>query len=172
MLLDNLSAHTSACVAELVEACGGTVRYLPTYSPDLSPIELAFAKLKELVRRAAVRTHEGLEQEVAEAGRRSPLRMFVTFSGNVVIGWFLSGINLSALSYKPTTRVQTRYSHLIICCIMVCIHGHRIQYRQGGSMLHYPSTRAGRVTRAAGTRPARAGAGAGTAACQLRRAFG
>ena len=51
VLLDNLSAHTSACVAELVEARGGTVRYLPTYSPDLSPIELAFAKFKELVRR-------------------------------------------------------------------------------------------------------------------------
>jgi transposase len=67
VLLDNLSAHTSACVAALVEARGGTVRYLPPYSPDLSPIELAFAKFKELVRRAAARTREGLEQAVAEA---------------------------------------------------------------------------------------------------------
>ena len=67
VLLDNLSAHTSACVADLVEARGGTVRYLPTYSPDLSPIELAFAKVKALVRRAAARTREALEQAVAEA---------------------------------------------------------------------------------------------------------
>jgi transposase len=67
VLLDNLSVHTSSCVVELVEARGGTVCFLPTYSPDLSPIELAFAKFKELGRRAAARTREALEQAVAEA---------------------------------------------------------------------------------------------------------
>ena len=67
VLLDNLSVHTSACVAELVAKRGGTVWYLPTYSPDLSPIELAVAKFKALVRRAAARTREALEQAVADA---------------------------------------------------------------------------------------------------------
>ena len=67
VLLDNLSAHTSACVTEVVAKRGGTVWYLPTYSPDLSPIELAFAKFKGLVRRAAARTREALEQAVADA---------------------------------------------------------------------------------------------------------
>lgn len=70
VLLDNLSAHTSACVAELVAKRGGTVWYLPPYSPDLSPIELAFAKFKALVRRAAARTREALEQAVADAWTR------------------------------------------------------------------------------------------------------
>jgi transposase len=67
VLLDNLSVHTSARVAEIVAERGCSVWYLPTYSPDLSPIELAFAKFKELVRRAAARTSEALEQAVADA---------------------------------------------------------------------------------------------------------
>jgi len=67
VLLDNLSVHISARVAELVAAHGCTVWYLPSYSPDLSPIELAFAKFKDLVRRAGARTREALEQAVAEA---------------------------------------------------------------------------------------------------------
>jgi len=67
VLLDNLSAHIGAGVAEAVAKRGCQVWYLPTYSPDLSPIELAFAKFKDLVRRAAARTREALEQAVADA---------------------------------------------------------------------------------------------------------
>ena len=67
ILLDNLSVHTSAEVAEIVAAHGCSVWYLPTYSPDLSPIELAFAKFKDRVRRAGARTREALEQAVTEA---------------------------------------------------------------------------------------------------------
>jgi transposase len=67
VLLDNLSVHTSECVEEALAKRGCRVWYLPTYSPDLSPIELAFAKFKELVRRAAARTREALEQAVADA---------------------------------------------------------------------------------------------------------
>lgn len=67
VLVDNLSAHSSARVAEIVAEKGCTVWYLPSYSPDLSPIELAFAKFKELVRRAKARTREALEQAVADA---------------------------------------------------------------------------------------------------------
>ena len=67
VLMDNLSAHISEAVAEVVAKHNCQVWYLPTYSPDLSPIELAFAKFKELVRKAAARTQEALEQAVAEA---------------------------------------------------------------------------------------------------------
>lgn len=60
VVMDNLSAHKVAGVREAVEAAGASVLYLPPYSPDLNPIELAFAKLKWLVRSAAERTVEGL----------------------------------------------------------------------------------------------------------------
>jgi transposase len=67
VVMDNLRAHISAGVAEAAAKRGCQVWYLPTYSPDLSPIELAFAKFKELVRKAAARTREALEQAVADA---------------------------------------------------------------------------------------------------------
>jgi transposase len=47
-------------VREAVEAAGATSRYLPSYSPDLNPIEQVFAKLKEALRAAAARTTEAL----------------------------------------------------------------------------------------------------------------
>ena len=56
VLLDNLSAHKSARTRALIEARDCELWYLPAYSPDLSPIEHAFSKLKALLRRAAART--------------------------------------------------------------------------------------------------------------------
>ena len=50
VVLDNLPCHKSAVVRAAVEAAGCRLRYLPPYSPDLNPIELAFAKLKRLLR--------------------------------------------------------------------------------------------------------------------------
>ena len=67
VLIDNLSAHIGAGVTEAAAKRGCQVWFLPTYSPDLSPIELAFAKFKELVRKAAARTQDALEQAVADA---------------------------------------------------------------------------------------------------------
>jgi len=60
VVMDNLSSHKAAGVREAIEGAGGRVRYLPPYSPDLNPIENAFAKLKGLVRAAAERTADGL----------------------------------------------------------------------------------------------------------------
>lgn len=57
---DNLSVHQSARARELIAAAGCQVVFLPAYSPDCNPIELAFAKLKGLVRRANPRTVAGL----------------------------------------------------------------------------------------------------------------
>ena len=65
VVMDNLSAHKSARVRALVEARGCELWYLPTYSPDLSPIEEAFSKLKAWLRRAKARTREALEQAIA-----------------------------------------------------------------------------------------------------------
>ena len=53
VVLDNLGAHKVSGVRAAIEAVGATLRHLPPYSPDLNPIELAFAKLKGLLRRPA-----------------------------------------------------------------------------------------------------------------------
>ena len=58
--MDNLSSHKRAAARQLIEAAGAELRFLPPYSPDLNPIEMAFSKLKALLRKAAERTVEGL----------------------------------------------------------------------------------------------------------------
>lgn len=60
VIMDNLSSHKGPCVREMIKAAGAELRYLPPYSPDFSPIENAFAKLKALLRKAAERSVEGL----------------------------------------------------------------------------------------------------------------
>ena len=60
VVMDNLSCHTQQAVRLALETAGHTVLYQPPYSPDLNPIELAFSKLKRLLRKAAERTVEGL----------------------------------------------------------------------------------------------------------------
>jgi transposase len=60
LVLDNLSSHKSEAVKALIEAVGATVMFLPSYSPDLNPIELMFSKLKSLLRGAAERTVDAL----------------------------------------------------------------------------------------------------------------
>lgn len=67
VLLDNLSAHTSSRLRELLAARGCRLWYLPSYSPDFSPIELAISKIKAELRRVGARTREALEAAVAQA---------------------------------------------------------------------------------------------------------
>jgi transposase len=67
VILDNLSTHKMARVGELIAACGAEVHYLPAYSPDFNPIELAFAKLKAHLRQAAARTLDQLQSALAHA---------------------------------------------------------------------------------------------------------
>jgi transposase len=67
VVLDNLSAHKRADLEPLLARYECQVWFLPPYSPDLSPIELAFAKIKQAVRRAAARTGEALEAAIAQA---------------------------------------------------------------------------------------------------------
>jgi transposase len=67
VVMDNLSSHKGAWVRELIEGRGCELIYLPPYSPDLNPIEEAFAKLKALLRRAGARTHEALIEAIGRA---------------------------------------------------------------------------------------------------------
>jgi len=67
VIMDNLSSHKVAGVREAIEARGASLIYLPPYSPDLNPIEQAFAKLKALLRKAAPRTVEALWAVIGEA---------------------------------------------------------------------------------------------------------
>ena len=60
VVMDNLSSHKVAGVREAIESVGAELRYLPPYSPDLNPIELAFSKLKKLLRDGAERTVDKL----------------------------------------------------------------------------------------------------------------
>ncbi len=65
VVMDNLGAHKVAGVAEAIGAAGASLLYLPPYSPDLNPIEQAFAKLKALLRAAGARTTEALHAALA-----------------------------------------------------------------------------------------------------------
>jgi len=60
VIADNLSSHKVAGVREAIEARGASLLWLPSYSPDLNPIELVFSKLKRLLRTVAARTTEKL----------------------------------------------------------------------------------------------------------------
>ena len=60
VVMDNLSSHKVKGVREAIESVGAELRYLPPYSPDLNPIELAFSKFKKLLRDGAERTVDKL----------------------------------------------------------------------------------------------------------------
>ncbi len=64
VILDNLSSRKVTGVREMVEARGASLLYLPPYSPDLNPIEQAFAKFKQLVRSAKPRSRDALWNQI------------------------------------------------------------------------------------------------------------
>ncbi|UPU01647.1 IS630 family transposase (plasmid) [Bradyrhizobium barranii subsp. apii] len=70
VIMDNLPAHKVHGVREAIQAVGASLLYLPPYSPDFDPIEMAFSKLKALLRAAAARTMPDLWQAIANALKR------------------------------------------------------------------------------------------------------
>ena len=64
VVMDNLSVHKSPRARELIEASGCFLRFLPTYSPDLNPIEGMFSKLKAYLRRVGARSREALDDAI------------------------------------------------------------------------------------------------------------
>lgn len=67
VILDNLPAHKPTAVRHAIEAAGAELRFLPAYSPDFNPIELAFSKLKALLKAAAARTLPELWNAIVHA---------------------------------------------------------------------------------------------------------
>ena len=65
VVMDNLPAHKVAGVRQAIEEAGASLLYLPPYSPDFNPIEMAFSKLKALIRKAAARTVDDLWDAIA-----------------------------------------------------------------------------------------------------------
>jgi transposase len=67
VVLDKLGAHRPQRIKELIEQRGAELVFLPSYSPDLNPIEEAFSKIKNILRKLAARTHEALLEAMEEA---------------------------------------------------------------------------------------------------------
>jgi transposase len=67
VIMDNLPAHKPEAVRSAIEATGARLEYLPPYSPDLNPIEMAFSKFKALLKKAAARTIDDLWCAIADA---------------------------------------------------------------------------------------------------------
>lgn len=80
VILDNLHTHTGAKVRQAIEARGCQLLFLPSYSPDLSPIEEAFSKLKAFLRRMGARTPEALQEAIGQA--------LLTITPQDARGWF------------------------------------------------------------------------------------
>ena len=67
VVMDNLGAHQPKRIRELIEATGAELVFVPSYSPDLNPIEQAFSKIKHILRKLGARTHEALLEAMEEA---------------------------------------------------------------------------------------------------------
>ena len=80
VVMDNLQVHKSKRVRELIEGVGAEILFLPPYSPDFSPIEETFSKVKGLLRRLGARTREALLEAIGEA--------LDTVSRRDAVGWF------------------------------------------------------------------------------------
>ena len=67
VIMDNLPAHKIIGARQAIEAVGAELLFLPPYSPDFNPIELAFSKLKAFLRKQAQRTRDGLWQAIGQS---------------------------------------------------------------------------------------------------------
>jgi transposase len=87
VVLDGLGAHRTEKVRELVEGRGADLLFLPSYSPDLNPIEEAFSKIKGMVRKVGARTREALVEAIERA--------LAAVTPEDAAGWFVHA------GYKP-----------------------------------------------------------------------
>jgi transposase len=97
VVMDNLSTHTGEKVRQAIEARGCHLLFLPSYSPDLSPIEEAFSKLKAFLRRSQARTHEALQEAITQALK--------TITAQDAQGWF------GHCGYLPVDQASLRKLH-------------------------------------------------------------
>jgi transposase len=80
VVLDGLGAHRPQRIRELIEARGADLLFLPSYSPDLNPIEEAFSKIKALVRKEGARVREVLVEAIG--------RVLAAVTPEDAAGWF------------------------------------------------------------------------------------
>ena len=80
VILDNISFHHHECVKSSIENTGASIQYLPPYSPDYSPIENAWSKIKTCLRRLAARTEDELNKAISVA--------FQSIKPSDLQGWF------------------------------------------------------------------------------------
>ena len=66
VVMDNLPAHKPTAVRDAIHAAGAELLFLPPYSPDLNPIEMAFSKLKSFLKKTAARTKDALWDAIGE----------------------------------------------------------------------------------------------------------
>ena len=66
VIMDNLPAHKSVAIRDAIKAVGAELRFLPPYSPDFNPIEMAFSKLKAFLKKTAARTVDDLWDAIAQ----------------------------------------------------------------------------------------------------------
>jgi transposase len=92
VILDNLSIHLGSRVKHAIEARGCRLLFLPAYSPDWSPSEEAFSKLKTLLRRAGARTREALQEAIATA--------LDLITATDALGWF------THCGYPPSSSTE------------------------------------------------------------------
>jgi transposase len=92
VIMDNLGSHKGPDVRTAIEAVGASLLYLPPYSPDLNPIEQAFAKLKALLRKAAARTVTTLWDAVGKLLQRFSPTECANYFANA--GYILPNRNL------------------------------------------------------------------------------
>lgn len=81
VVMDNLKVHHATRVREIIESAGAQLVFLPPYSPDLSPIELCWSKLKQCLRSAKARTADALDQALTDIITQS-------ISADDAVGWF------------------------------------------------------------------------------------
>lgn len=102
VILDNLSIHHGERVRTAIEARGCRLLFLPAYSPDFSPIEEAFSKVKTFLRRRSARTREALQEAIAQA--------LLTVTAQDASGWFPhcgyppTSSQSSSLKEEPTAQ--------------------------------------------------------------------
>jgi transposase len=115
VVMDNLPVHYAETTKALIESVGYFVKFLPTYSPDLSPIELCWSKLKEILRSAKTRTADALDEAITMAVN--------LITDENALNWF----NHCGLFFEPIRELLLVAGLLAKCCMSTdrlpsCIH--------------------------------------------------
>jgi transposase len=119
--MDNLPVHRVAGVEEAIATAGATLLYLPPYSPDLNPIEMAFSKLKAHLRKAAEHTIPGLLRRIARVVRAFSPQECTRHAG------YVARLMVAAWEQSPQRRdtlcraTPTFSSFLLVAIGVLCV---------------------------------------------------